>query len=137
MMKMLRLKRPMSRFAKGERGSASIEALIWVPIFVFFLVMVLDASLLFYGRALALRAVQDGNRALSVGTVTSAAATQTHVKGLLSDIAPSARLTRTIDTGRGIVTTTAIVPATDLLTVGTFDYFDNVELTIRAQHYLE
>ncbi len=103
----------LSRFRREEKGIASIESLFWIPIFVFFLVMVLDVSLLFYGKALALRAVQDGNRALSVSTVGTADATEDYVEALLADLAPNAAVTTSINASTGVVTTAAATGPTE------------------------
>ena len=128
----------LARFRREEDGVASIESLFWVPIFAIFLCMVLDVSLLFYGKAQALRAVQDGNRALSVHTsVTTPEAAEEFILANLAGIAPNAEVDTSVDGTTNIITTVAAIPASDLLSIGTFDYFDDVIITVSAQHYLE
>jgi len=53
----------VKQLRKDEDGFATLEALIWIPIFVFFLVFILDTTFIFFGKAQALRFIQDGNRA--------------------------------------------------------------------------
>lgn len=43
-----RLKALLRRFRRDERGSATIEAVIWLPMFVIFFVMIADVSLVFF-----------------------------------------------------------------------------------------
>lgn len=62
-----RLKALLKRFRRDERGSATIEAVLWLPMFVIFFVMIADVSLVFFRQTEVMRVVQDGNRALSVG----------------------------------------------------------------------
>ena len=62
-----RLMALLKRFRRDERGSATIEAVPWLPLFVIFFVMIADVSLVFFRQTEVLRVVQDGNRALSVG----------------------------------------------------------------------
>ncbi len=119
-----------------ESGSSTIEALIWIPIFVFFLVLILDTCFIFFGKAQALRFVQDGNRAFSVGALADTDATELFIKNAIAAYAPKATVETTIVDGI-IVSTTMKVPATDLMVVGTISAFDNVIVSITATHFLE
>ncbi len=119
-----------------ETGSSTIEALIWIPIFVFFLVLILDTCFIFFGKAQALRFVQDGNRALSIGALADENATELFIKNAISGYAPKATVETTILDGI-IVSTTMKIPATDLMVVGTISAFDNVIVSITATHFLE
>ena len=43
-----RLKSFLQRFRREEGGSATIEAVLWLPFFVIFFVMIADVSLVFF-----------------------------------------------------------------------------------------
>jgi hypothetical protein len=133
MKKQLRLR--ARRFHDGESGSASIESLFWIPMFVFFLVLVMDTSFIFFGKAQALRFVQDGNRQLSVGALTSVVDTELFIKAALSDYAPTA----VVDTEivGGVIQTTVIMPATDLMIAGSIPVFKNTMIRVTANHFQE
>ena len=55
------------RFIRHDNGGVTIEAVLWMPVFVALLCLVADASLIFGRQAEVLRVVQDANRAMSVG----------------------------------------------------------------------
>ena len=61
----------LRRFVVSESGSSTVEAVLWFPIFFFFTLFVLDASMMFNAQARALRMVHDTNRALAVGRILS------------------------------------------------------------------
>lgn len=125
----------ISRFRDDERGSATIEALLWMPIFVYLLVLITDVSLVYYGKAQALRAIQDGNRALSVRFLPDEAATQDFVETRLRSHSPS--VTATTSISDGIVTTSAKMPASELMAVGSIPTFGDTIILVTAQHFLE
>lgn len=127
----------MAHFKKCEDGSASIESLFWIPIFVYFLVLVLDVSFIFFGKAQILQAVQDGNRALSLGVLTTEQETEDFIRNSLANYTTNAVIVSSIDLGTGVVTTDVTVPASDLMIVGSIPVFKNTEIPISAQHFLE
>lgn len=129
------MKQRLRQFLRNEGGSASVESLFWIPLFVFFLVLVLDVSFIFFGKAQALRVIQDGNRALSVGRFDDTATTEQSIASALAPYAPNAEITSVVNDG--VVTTTAKIPATDLMVVGTIPVFADTVVSITAQHFLE
>lgn len=124
-----------SRFWNDERGSASIEGLLWVPIFVYLLVLITDVSLIYYAKAQALRTIQDGNRALSVRFLSDASAAENFVETRLQGYAPSVAVTTSIS--NGIVTTSATMPASELMAIGSIPTFRDTMISVTAQHFLE
>ncbi|WP_439156052.1 TadE/TadG family type IV pilus assembly protein [Yoonia sp.] len=125
------------RFTKSEDGSASIESLLWIPIFVYFLILVLDVSFIFFGKAQVLQVVQDGNRALSIGVFTTELETEEFVRTALVNYTASPVIDSRIDLATGVVTTDVTVPATDLMVVGSIPVFRGTQIPISAQHFLE
>ena len=122
-------------FAKDESGSSTIEAVLWLPMFMLLLSMVADASFIFHGQAQALRIVQDGNRAFSVGRLEDAAATQAYIRSNLISLSRGARVTTTLS--GGIITTTALISVDDLLAIGSVGALTGFDITVKSQHFLE
>ena len=122
-------------FAKDESGSSTIEAVIWLPLFMLLLSMVADASFIFHGQAQALRIVQDGNRAFSVGRLEDTAATQAYIRSNLISLSRGARVTTTLS--GGIITTTALISVDDLLAIGSVGALTGFDITVKSQHFLE
>ena len=125
------------RFSECEDGSASIESLFWIPIFVYFLVLVLHVSFIFFGKAQVLQAVQDGNRALSIGVLRSEDETEAFVRTSLLNYSSNVVIDSTIDLSTGVVTTDVSIPASDLMAVGSLPIFRDTLIPISAQHFLE
>lgn len=126
----------VKQLRKDEDGFATLEALIWIPIFVFFLVFILDTTFIFFGKAQALRFIQDGNRALSVGALPDVDATALQIKTAISDYAPAATVNTEILNGM-IISTTMTIPVSDLMIIGTIPVFKGTNVEITATHFLE
>ena len=125
----------LKNFKDDESGSATIESLLWVPLFVYLLVLITDVSLAFYGKAQALRILQDGNRALSVRRLDDAPAARQYILGLLAEYSTNAQVTTTITDG--VITSTAMLPVRDLMAIGSIPGFSQTAINISAQHFLE
>jgi Flp pilus assembly protein TadG len=118
-----------------DAGSASIEAVIWMPIFIFLIALVFDASMIFMNRAHILRAIQDGNRAYAVGRIDTLEATADAIA------AGAARFGATVEpqsTRLGnVIQSVVSVRAGDLSAVGLLQPFANLQLTVFAHHLIE
>lgn len=123
------------RFAATERGSGTVEMVLWMPIVVLLLVLITDASFIFNRRSEMLRTVQDGNRAFSVGRLSSTEETQTFIASRLRTFAPSAQVTTTLV--NGVITTRASVELDDLLTFGAIPVLSVGRMAVQSQHFLE
>ena len=137
----------LQRFSRDQTGSMTVEGVLWIPAYVFLMVMVADVCFVFYGQANALRLVQDANRAASTGMFTNDTDTTnndtentTGITDFLTtrlatnNITPSA-----IDVtfNNKVITTTLRIPASDLDAVGLFDVLSGVSVSVRTQHYEE
>lgn len=127
----------LKHFSRSEEGSASIESLFWIPIFFYFLVLVLDVSFIFFGKAQVLQVVQDANRARSIHVLTSDDEVKDFVRSALVPYTTNAVIASTVDPDTGVVTTDVTVPARDLMIVGSIPVFRNAQIPISAQHFLE
>ncbi|PUB17211.1 TadE/TadG family type IV pilus assembly protein [Yoonia sediminilitoris] len=125
----------VNKFKDEESGSASIESLFWFPLFMFILILVADVSSIYLGKAQALRVIQDGNRAFSVGQLDDEDTTRSFISASLQPISENATVTTTA--ANGIVTSTATMPTTDLMVVGSIPGINSIDVVITAQHFLE
>lgn len=123
------------RRVMDERGSATIEAVIWVPTFALLLGLIADTSMVFGAQARALRVVQDANRALAVGHFTTTTETQDYVASALSSLSPNAEVTTTVT--NGVISTVLTMPVADLAATGLVSGFDDLQVTVAAEFLSE
>lgn len=125
----------LSRFARNEGASATIESVLWLPVFVAFLGIVADGSVILSNRTMALKLVQDANRSLAVGRFTSTAQTEQFVLNNIRPTSPSATVTTTVNAG--IITTRLAMPASEIDAVGIFGLLTGFTVGVRASHLRE
>lgn len=123
------------RFCRDESGSSTIEVVLWTPIFVFFLLLVVDASMLFFNQAQVLRIVQDHNRAFAVGRVETLEETEANVRSALATFSRDAEVTSAVQ--GGFLMTEVSLRAGDLGGVGMLAVFRDLQMRIAAQHLVE
>lgn len=119
-------------FARSECGAATIEAVLWLPMFVMIVALLADVSMMFHGQSRLLRAAQDANRNWSVQRLTSAEATESFVVNYLRDVSPNVVASTT--SNAGLLTTTVSVPLNDLDLFGVAKIFSGARMTVRAYH---
>lgn len=124
------LRNGRARFA-GEDGVISVEAALWLPFFIIFLTLVVDAAMVFYGQARVLQVAQDANRGLSTGRFTSVAQSSEYIRTNLKKLAPNATSTSSFD--KGLITTVVTVPTRDLVAVGFVTKFASIKMNVVAQ----
>lgn len=129
------MKKLLQRFRSSDEGSATIETLIWLPVFVWVLVMIINVSFILFEKNQALRIVQNANRILSTGYMLTAAETEAFITDRLADIAPNATVTTVID--NGIVTSDVSYKVTNLLMPHVMRDMVNLKISISAQHFME
>jgi Flp pilus assembly protein TadG len=125
----------LTRFKEDERGIATIESLLWMPLFFYLFIAITDVSFIFYGKAQALRVVQDGNRAYSVNILKSNEETSDYIEGRLRLFAPGATATTTVS--NGVIITRATIDSSDLMAVGSIPNFVGLDINIVEQHFRE
>lgn len=123
------------RFAWSESGAATIEAVLWLPVFVFLLAMVADVALIFGGQAQILRVVQDTNRAVSIGRITSTDDAEAAILEQITGLTSSATAETTLVSG--VIHSTVSVPLADLTATHLIGAFDSLSLTVTSQHMAE
>jgi Flp pilus assembly protein TadG len=124
-----------SRFFRKEDGSATLESVLWLPVFIAFLTLAADASFIFFGQNQAYRIVQNANRSLSVGRLLSEDEVVDYLSAELSNLAPNAQVTASIEDGT--ITSIARIPASDLTATRMFTAFLDVNITVGARQFVE
>lgn len=115
--------RHATAFARDERGAVSVEAVLWLPFFFGFLMLVTDVSMAFYGKAQAYRIVQDVNRALSVGRITTTAQARTVLVNAMNSYFPNGDpypqntqlITVRLSNNNSVVSSTVVIPIRGLV----------------------
>lgn len=120
---------------QDEAGSATVEAVLWLPFFIAAFTLVVDGSMIFHNHSQILRVTQDANRAFSVGRYTDEETTESQIEAALSSLSDNAAATTTV--ANGIISTTVTVPAGDIDVIGIFKSLTTPTITIRAQHLME
>ena len=123
------------RFAGETHGTATIEAVLMLPLFFALFALMVDVALVFNGHSLVMRVVQDANRNLSVGRLATEDETEAYIVAALASLSPNA--TASTQIVAGVATTTAFVPATDLEIIGMFSAISSITLNVTSQHYIE
>lgn len=132
---MTALVRNLSTYLRRSDGAATVETILWFPIFIVIFGLMLDVTMLFHGQARVLMIVQEGNREYSIGNIVNEAATETYIENRLAQINIQAQAT----TGEiaGVARTVVRVPATEFQVLGYFNAFSGLNLTITAEHMIE
>jgi Flp pilus assembly protein TadG len=123
-----------------ESGSATVEAVLWVPVFILLLALIADASFLFHRQAQMLRAVQDANRAFSTGQLESSDEVRDALIAQYSVLSADVQAVSVVDTSSvpgGIIRTSLSIPARDVNSIGLIASLSNLNLTVTSQHYRE
>lgn len=123
-------------FRSDETGTVTVEFVLWLPILLILISLVADASMIFYGKAHALRIVQDGNRSYSVGRLSNDTNTERYIRERLLSLSDKAAVeTRT--NSSGVITTIAQFPASDLVAVGLLTQLTGFNVFVQSQHLKE
>lgn len=125
----------LRRFLRDARGSATIEAVIWFPVFALILCLVADAALIFSKQAQVMRVVQDANRAMSIGRLTSPAEAQTYIRDRIAGISPNAAVVTVVQSG--IIISTVTMPSADLTATGFVTPFRGLNVSVTSQQMSE
>lgn len=125
----------LNRFLRRDDGTATVETLLWFPLFIAVFGLMLDVSMIFFGQAKVLRVVQDGNRSYSVGRITTKSDTETFIENQLSQLGITANATTT--TLAGVAHTKVTVPVKQLEVLGYFTAFSGLTITVTAEHMIE
>jgi len=129
------MKKLLHSYRTSEEGSATIETLIWIPVFIWVLVMIINASLVLYQKNLTFRIVQDANRILSTGYMQTSAETQSYIANRIATFAPAATVLTAID--NGVVTSDVSYQVANLFMPHVVEDMLNITINVSAQHFME
>ena len=127
--------KPKAGFLRREDGTVTVEAVLWLPVFIAIFAMIVDVTMIMFGQAQALRVVQDANRLVSVGVLRSEEATRTFIQSRLSGISDNIVVQSRVE--QGIISTNITMPSRDLVASGLLNVFANIPISVAAQHRAE
>ena len=123
------------KFLRKQNGAATVETVLWFPLFIAVFGLMLDVAMIFHGQAKVLRVVQDGNREYSIGRLTTRTEAENYVENVLAQIGIQGQATTTEIAG--VAHTVVRVQANELQVLGYFSAFSNLQLSIAAEHMIE
>ena len=129
------LRRGLRGFLSRQDGSSSIEAAIWMPIFMGLILVIANTSLVFYGQSQAMRIVQDGNRAFSIGRFTTEEETEEFIVERLAVLTENPVVETVLH--QGVIYTTVQLPVGDLAHIGNLGMFSEYNVAVASQMYVE
>lgn len=135
MFNMSGLRKGMKRFARETDGSATVEFVLWFPLVIIVFALLANVTMMFYSQNEVLRAIQDGNRNMSVGRFETTLENESYIEARIAGLLPNARATSTVNSG--VVTTIVTYPASDVIFLNAFNNFSSLRLSARADHYIE
>ncbi|WP_424941483.1 TadE/TadG family type IV pilus assembly protein [Aliiroseovarius sp. S253] len=121
----------------NEDGTATVETVLWLPVLFMIFVLIINTSFVFYKQSIIMRVVQDANRALSVKRLDSVDDTQTYIKTRISHLSSNGTATTTINESTGVITSTAVIPVSDLVFNGKFNFLEDFSVRVSSQHFVE
>jgi Flp pilus assembly protein TadG len=121
-----------ARFLRENDGTITVEAVLWVPIYLIFFAFIVDVSNIFHGQAKAIRMAYDGNREASLGTFADADATQAAILARVQSFSPNAKVTTVFDSES--ISTVVVLPSNDLAIIGTISTIMNLDVTVSSVH---
>ena len=131
-----RVRRSLLSFGRLQDGAATIEAVLWTPVFLILFGMVTDTSTVFGRQAEILRIIQDSNRSLAVGAFQSVQQAEDYVTKKVAVFSGNATVDVTMIDGN-IISTSVSVPAADLTSTGLFDAINTLTITVGASQMSE
>ena len=130
-----RIRRYLLTFGRSQDGSATVEAVLWTPVFLLLFGMVADTSIVFGRQAEILRIIQDSNRSLAVGAFQSVEQAENYIIEKVEIF--SGNTTVDVAIVDGIISTSVSVPAADLTSTGLFDAINTLTITVGASQMSE
>ena len=130
-----RVRRSLLSFGRLQDGAATIEAVLWTPVFLILFGMVTDTSTVFGRQAEILRIIQDSNRSLAVGAFQSVQQAEDYIIKKVAVF--SGNTTVAVAIVDGIISTSVSVPAADLTSTGLFDAINTLTITVGASQMSE
>jgi Flp pilus assembly protein TadG len=118
----------------NEEGSATVEAVIWLPVLFYVLALSIDVTMVFHGYSRVIRVVEDVNRGISIGRIKTIDEGKAKIAANLSSYK---NVKSTISIVDGVVVTNVSVPVTSLVVIGAVKPMLDKNIAIKTQQYVE
>ena len=129
-------RRCASRFLlSDERGGITVEAVLWLPIYLGFISFIVDVSMVLHNQSQAMRIVQDGHRAASLAPDPDATTIQEAIKSRLQRFSGNVSVTSEISDG--VLQTVVSMPVSDLDAIGFITTIADIDLRWANYHLVE
>jgi Flp pilus assembly protein TadG len=108
---------------------------LWLPVFLAVLGIVVDGTIMFTNRSMAMKVVQDANRSFAIGRLTTPVETQDYILTRLRPMSPSVTAQTSVD--KGVILTRVTMPAEEIDAIGLFGLLTGFKVGFQAQHMAE
>ena len=133
-----RIVQRLRAFRRNEEGTASVEAVLWFPLFGMLSSLLVDATVLFHGEAEIHRIVHDTNRRVSINSLQSQSDAVAFATSRLKSLGIKPKEVQvSIDSNGNYVATLVKVEAKTLQKFGTFSALMNLEIEVASVHLLD
>lgn len=124
----------MRRKVRDEDGSATVEALLWLPMFFYILALSVDVTMVFHSYSRIIRAVEDVNRGLSVGRIKTIEEGKQRISATLANYAGVESDIKIVD---NVIVTNVSVPVTSLVVLGAVKPMMDKNVMVKTQQFVE
>jgi len=125
-----------TRFAQQQDGTATVEGVLWLPLFIMFFCLAVDVSLVFFGQNQMHHVVQDANRAMSVGRLKTEAEVEDYIRTKLAALSEDIEV-ETVEVEPGRVQSTVRIQASDLMATRFTTPLIGAKVSARSSHLIE
>ena len=126
----------LTSFLRRQEGAATIEAVLWLPVFFYVMALAIDTTMIFHGYSRVIRAVEDVNRGLAVKRIETIYEGKQKLAAMLSDY-KDLRIDIRINPDDNIIVSNVEVPVTSLIFLGAIKPIVGKGIAIRTQQYKE
>ena len=129
------IKSAISRFAKDESATVTIEFVLWVPVFVLILAITVDASVLFMTQANLWSIARDTTRRMATGALAEGTDAEDYARSRMAAWGDSTTVTTSIN---GTYATILFeVPIADVSPFNIVTAFTSGEIVVGLSQYVE
>ncbi|MCY1127263.1 pilus assembly protein [Frigidibacter sp. RF13] len=130
----LRFLRARREFERDEEGAVTIEALLWMPMFFYVLALSVDVSMIFHAYSRVIRVVEDVNRGLSIGRITTVSEGESKIASSLGDYTGVKSKITIVD---NVIVSDVSVPVSSLVVLGAIKPMLGKSIEVKTQQYVE
>ncbi len=128
-------RRVAASFLNDEKGALTVEAVLWLPIWLGFFAFIADVSIVLHKQANAMRIVQDAHRIASLGWLETTNDVEATIVASLKRIAPSVSAESEINDG--VLRTVVTMRSSELVAIGLITAISDVDMSFATVHMIE